>query len=442
MNAVHNMSAHRLPHDWRKQFGREKVSTPRQHMRYECVVGDTITRTGDRLMKEPLNSTLTAVGGLRVGHWTDEAALTGCTVIVCDHGAVAGVDVRGGGPGTRETDLLAPGRLVERIDAVLLTGGSAFGLAAADGVMRYLEEQGRGFDTGVARVPIVPAAVIFDLGIGDGSVRPGSDQGYAAAASATGDPVSEGNVGAGTGATAGKWAEPTFAMKSGLGTSAIKLPGGGTVGAIVAANPVGDIVDPLTGSIVAGAYDRTVRSFVTQPAGDGSGDGGVGKDLGGTSSQGKGATGSDRLARSGAERPADRDADGGSASGADGGFSPSVDGGFARAARISAVRFSPSNTVIAVVATDVPLSKEAVHRVAMMAHDGIARTVYPAHTPFDGDTVFALSTGTAEIGPAEMERVALIGAVAAEALALAIVRAARAAASAGGLLACGDLVQR
>lgn len=356
-------------------------------------------------MKEPMNLTLTAVGGLRVGHWTNEAALTGCTVIVCDHGAVAGVDVRGGGPGTRETDLLAPGRLVERIDAVLLTGGSAFGLAAADGVMRYLEEQGRGFDTGVALVPIVPAAVIFDLGTGDGSVRPASEQGYAAAAAATADPVTEGNVGAGTGATAGKWAGPTFAMKSGLGTSAIKLPGGGTVGAIVAANPVGDIVDPLTGSIVAGAYDRAGRTFVAQRVTTGTGA------VRGTDAGGNG-----------------RDRDG-------------------RAGVPGSPKSLPPNTVIAVVATDVPLSKEAMHRIAVMAHDGIARTVYPAHTPFDGDTVFALSTGSAAIGPAasraaEMERVTRIGAAAAEALALAIARAARAATPAGGLLAAGHLPRR
>jgi L-aminopeptidase/D-esterase len=146
---------------------------------------------------EPANQTLTAVAGLRVGHWTDAAALTGCTVVLCDGGAVAGVDVRGGGPGTRETDLLAPGRLVERVDAVLLTGGSAFGLAAADGVMRWLEERGRGFDTGVVRVPIVPSAVIFDLAIGNPRVRPGPEAGYAACEAAGAGPVEEGNVGVG-----------------------------------------------------------------------------------------------------------------------------------------------------------------------------------------------------------------------------------------------------
>lgn len=341
------------------------------------------------------NNTLTAVRGLRVGHWTEEEALTGCTVVLCDEGAVAAVDVRGGGPGTRETDALAPGRLVERIDAVLLTGGSAFGLAAADGVMRYLEEQGKGHDTGVARVPIVPAAVIFDLGIGSAAVRPGAEHGYAAARDATAEPVAEGNVGAGTGATAGKWAGPQFAMKTGLGTSAIALPGRGTVGAVVAANPVGDIVRGGPGDIVAGAYNAEAGKFVS------------------------------RLMAAAARGEATMEATSSPSDGARGG--------------------SPFNTIVAVVATDVPLSKGALQRVAVMAHDGMARTVYPAHTPFDGDTVFALSTGLAAgVGfaaswPEEMERVTRIGAAAAEALSRAIVRAAVAATGAAGLPAYGDV---
>lgn len=333
------------------------------------------------------NTTLTAVSGIRVGHWTDADALTGCTVVLCDGGAVGGVDVRGGGPGTRETDLLAPGRLVERVDAVLLTGGSAFGLAAADGVMRWLEERNVGFDTGVARVPIVPAAVIFDLGVGDGSVRPGSAAGYAACEAASQAPVAEGNVGAGAGASVGKWAGAQFAMKAGIGSSALAAPGGGTVGALAVVNALGDVVDPLTGRLVAGAYDRKARSFVAHKA-----------------------------------APLRSTFSGPSGQGAPGGV----------------------NTVVAVVATDVPMSKEAVHKVAQMAHDGLARTIYPAHTPWDGDTVFALSTGRfrsvddAGGAPAndragEMERVGVIGALAAEALALAILRGVRAAKAAGGL---------
>lgn len=324
-----------------------------------------------------MNTTLTAVEGIRVGHWTDEHALTGCTVVLCDGRATAGVDVRGGGPGTRETDLLAPGRLVRRIDAVLLTGGSAFGLAAADGVMRYHEERGLGYDTGIARVPIVPGAVIFDLGVGDKTVRPGPEQGYAACEAASADPVVEGNVGAGTGATVGKWAGPQYAMKGGLGSSALPVPGGGTVGALAVVNAVGDIVDPLDGKLVAGAYDREARAFVNRQAAE----------------QGETPFG--------------------------------------------------TNTVIAVVATDVQLSKEAVHKVAQMAHDGMARTVYPAHTPWDGDTVFAVSTGRrggpVEPGRPEMERVGLIGALAAEALALAILRGVRAAADIDGLPAAASI---
>ena len=323
--------------------------------------------------------TLTDVSGLKVGHWTDGEALTGCTVVLCgEEGAVAGVDVRGGGPGTRETDLMAPGRLVERVHAVVLAGGSAFGLAAAAGVMDWLEERGIGYETGVVPVPIVPAAVIFDLAVGNPRRRPGPAEGYAAAQAASDGPVAEGNVGAGTGATAGKWAGMQHAMKTGLGTSSVRLPGGGTVGALVVSNPVGDIVDPLTGRVVAGAYDREQRSFLTRPV--------------------------------------------------------HFAGGF-----------PAGNTVLAVVATDLPLSKEAVHRVAQMAHDGLARAIYPAHTPWDGDTVFALATGRtgerAASRAAEMEQVAMVGAAAAEALALAIVRSAQAAEPAGGLPAARFLDQ-
>lgn len=352
------------------------------------------------------NDTITAVAGIRVGHWTDEEALTGCSVVLCDGGAVAAVDVRGGGPGTRETDALAPDRLVEKIDAVLLTGGSAFGLAAADGVMRFLEEQGRGYDTGFARVPIVPAAVIYDLGIGSAAVRPTADSGYEAARAATDEPVAEGNVGSGTGATAGKWAGPSFAMKSGLGSSAISLPGGGIVGALVAANPVGDIVRAGAGEIVAGAYNREAGRFVGEML-----------------AQARGKDGAD---------PAEDGRGDDSARGTD--STPGSPSG------------SPSlNTIVAVVATDIPLSRAALQRVAAMAHDGMARAVYPAHTPFDGDTVFALSTGLAlgwepsKHWAEEMERAGRIGAAAAEALSAAIVRAALAAGSAGGLPAYGDL---
>src|SRR5512136_1505440 len=196
---------------------------------------------------------ITDVPGIEVGQAQDDEALTGCTVVLCRKGAVGGVDVRGGAPGTRETDLLNPINLVEKIHAVVLAGGSAFGLDSASGVMKYLEEQKIGFDVGVARVPIVPAAILFDLALGRADVRPTPEMGYRAAAAAKADSVAEGNVGAGTGASVGKIFGNAGAMKSGLGTASIDIGGGIIVGAIVAVNAYGDVVDPQTGKIVAGA---------------------------------------------------------------------------------------------------------------------------------------------------------------------------------------------
>ena len=315
---------------------------------------------------------ITAVPGIRVGHATDPVGLTGCTVVLCEKGAVGGVDQRGGAPGTRETDLLRPLHLVQKVHAVLLAGGSAFGLAAADGAMRYLEEQGVGFDTRVARVPIVPAAILFDLDLGDPQARPDAAMGYAACQAATGGRVAEGNVGVGTGATAGRILGTARAMKSGLGTAAISLGGGLVVGALVAANPLGDVVDPQTGEILAGA--RKLQSDEV----------------------------ADTLA---------------------------VMRGFVGKV---APRFA-SSTVIGVVATNARLTKEEANKVAQMAQDGIARTVRPAHTLFDGDTLFALSTGNRRAD------VNLVGAYAAEVVAQAIVRGVRAAERTGGLPACRDL---
>ncbi len=195
---------------------------------------------------------LTDIPGIRVGHVTDPVGLTGCTVVLCEAGAVASVEVRGAAPGTRETDLLHPSNLVQRVHAVLLAGGSAFGLAAADGVVRYLEERGVGFDTSVARVPIVPAAVLFDLAIGDPRARPDAAMGYDACTRATSDPVEEGSVGAGTGATVGKMLAMAGAMKGGVGSWSARLPDGAAVGALVVVNAFGDVVDE-TGTILAGA---------------------------------------------------------------------------------------------------------------------------------------------------------------------------------------------
>ncbi len=319
------------------------------------------------------SGTITDVPGLRVGHATDLQGLTGCTVVLCEKGAVGGVDQRGGAPGTRETDLLRPMHLVQKAHAVLLAGGSAFGLAAADGVLRYLEERGVGFDARVARVPIVPAAVLFDLDLGDAQARPDADMGYAACQAASEGPVEEGCVGAGTGATVGKALGPGRAIKAGLGSAAVDLGGGVVVGALVAVNTFGDVVDPQTGAILAGA--RKLRSDE---------------------------------------------------------FADTLEVLKSRLGKI-VMRFASSNTLIGVVATNARLSKEEANKVAQMAQDGIARAVRPAHTMFDGDTLFALSTGR------KGADVNLIGAFAAEVVAQAVVRAVRAAEGLGGLPSCQQI---
>ena len=323
-------------------------------------------------MNHAVDKGITAVPGIRVGHATDPVGLTGCSVVLCEKGAVGGVDQRGGAPGTRETDLLRPMHLVQKVHAVLLAGGSAFGLVAADGVMRYLEERGAGFDARVARVPIVPAAILFDLDLGDPQGRPDAAMGYAACQLASDGAVAEGNVGAGTGARLGTILGTDRAMKSGVGSAAISLGGGLIVGALVVANPFGDVVDPQTGEILAGA--RKLRS-------DGMAD---------TLATMRGFVGK------------------------------------------AVLRFA-SSTVIGVVATNSQLAKEDANKVAQMAQDGIARAVRPAHTLFDGDTLFTLATGE------KRADVNLVGAYAAEAVARAIVRAVRAAESAGGLPAWRDL---
>jgi L-aminopeptidase/D-esterase-like protein len=277
------------------------------------------------------------IPGLRIGHYTDLKAATGCTVILCGEGAVAGVDVRGAAPGTRETDLLRPMNMVEKVHAVLLSGGSAFGLDAAGGVMRYLEEKGIGIETPGGRVPIVSAAVLFDLAIGDPGVRPGADEGYRACLAAKRGPVAEGCVGAGTGAMVGQFYGRERATKSGLGVYSITIPGGFSVFAIVAVNALGDVIDPGTGKVIAG---------VRRPGGQG--------------------------------------------------FLRTMD--LLKAGEVPGV-MPGSHTVIGAVATDARLTKEQVNKVAQMAHDGLARAVNPCHTMYDGDTIFALSHGdrTAEV---------------------------------------------
>jgi L-aminopeptidase/D-esterase-like protein len=310
---------------------------------------------------------ITDVSGISVGHAHNTQARTGCTVILCDReGAVAGVDVRGAAPGTRETDLLEPGNLVERVHAIVLAGGSAFGLDAACGVMRWLEERGVGFDAGVARVPIVPAAVIFDLASGDASVRPDSAMGYDACERALSDTVEEGQVGVGAGAMIGKILGIGMASAGGIVTASIKLASGVTVGAIVVVNSFGDIIDPANGRILAGARSPTGRGWLdTQRAIE---------------------TASDKkMKKASPPRP------------------------------FSAIE----NTTLAVVATDAALTKAQARKVASMSQDGMARAIRPIHTMFDGDTIFALSTGTLQ------SDVTTIGSVAADLVARAIVRAGR-----------------
>jgi len=330
--------------------------------------------TGGQSGTNMRNKGLTEVDGLRVGHHTLAERPTGCTVILVDgEGAVGGVSQRGGAPGTRETDLLDPGNLVDMVNAVVLAGGSAFGLDAAQGVVRHLEERGVGYKTNAGVVPIVPAAILFDLGFGgDPKIRPTADCGYRAAAAATNGPVAEGNVGAGAGATVGKMGR-RMPMKAGIGSAAIRLPDGMTVAAIVAVNAVGDIIDPETGRVVSGARNP-----------DGS------------------LADVRRLMRSGAITEQPRPGE---------------------------------NTTIAVVATNARLTKAQANRMALMADDGLARAIVPSHTIGDGDTVFALATGrwTGEAN------ISLIGALAAEVLSDAIVRAATQASSLGGLPAARDL---
>ena len=323
---------------------------------------------------QPLaNATITAVPGIRVGHQTLAERPTGCTVVLADGDVVGGVSQRGGAPGTRETDLLDPLNMVDKVNAIVLSGGSAFGLDAASGVVRFLEERGVGWQTSAGRVPIVVGAILFDLGIGGNpKIRPTADCGYRAAAAASDRPVDEGSIGAGAGATIGKFGggQP---MKAGIGSAALALPDGLIVAAIVAVNAAGDIIDPASGSIVAGIRGADGRLADAR-----------------------------RILRSGqtAAKPA-----------------------------------AAENTTIGVVATNARLSKADANRMALMADDGYARAIYPSHTQGDGDTIFALATGRWN-GSAN---ITTIGALAAEAMAQAIVRAATQATSVAGIPAARDL---
>jgi L-aminopeptidase/D-esterase-like protein len=286
------------------------------------------------------NDTLTAISGLLVGHDQDPRRPTGCTVVLCPQGVVAGVDVRGAAPGTRETDLLSPGNLVQKIHGIALCGGSAFGLDAASGVMRWLEARGHGLAVGPVTVPIVPAAVIFDLWVGDARIRPDAMSGYRACEAASAAPVAQGNEGAGAGATVGKVFGPQRAMKGGVGSAAVKV-GEMIVAALVVCNALGDVIDPDSGQWMAGAREHTdglepLHTVKAQLRGESAHQGAIG-----------------------------------------------------------------SNTTIGVVATNATLDKAQAQRLAQMGHDGLAHTIRPVHTPLDGDTLFGLATGALS-GPADM----------------------------------------
>jgi L-aminopeptidase/D-esterase-like protein len=326
----------------------------------------------------PANTTITAVPGIKVGHFTLSERPTGCTVVLTEAGATAGVDVRGGAPGTRETDLLNPVNSVQQVHAVVLAGGSAFGLDAASGVVRYLDEKNVGLKVNshgqVVNVPIVPAAILIDLGVGGSAkIRPTADCGYRAASVATTGPVKEGNVGAGAGATIGKIAGFKHAMKGGVGSAVVTMSDGLIVGAIVAVNSLGDVIDPATGRVVAGVRTE----------------------------DGKHLADARLLLRSG---------------------------------RIERSQIG-ANSTIGVIATNASLTKTQATKIAQMAQDGYARAISPIHTPADGDTVFSLATGTNTI---EID-ITRMGALAAEVMAEAILRAVRQAASIPGYPAERDL---
>jgi len=311
------------------------------------------------------------VPGVLVGHAADTAGATGCTAVLFENpeGAVVGVDVRGSSPGTRETDRLGPVGAVRPTHGLLLTGGSAFGLAAADGVVRFLEEKGVGLDVGVARIPLVSAAVLFDVVVGDPAVRPDAEMGYSAASSATEGDFAQGSVGAGTGATVGKILGMDRAMKGGLGSASVRLEGGLVVGALAAVNAFGEVRDPWTRRVIAGPRldDGTLGDTV-------------------------------ELLPEAAVR----------------------------------LRWG-ENTTLGIVATNARLSKPQANKVAQMAHDGLARAIYPVHTTVDGDVVFAASTGGVETVPD------VVGAWGARVIEESIVRAVRAAEGMYGIPAARDL---
>jgi L-aminopeptidase/D-esterase-like protein len=356
---------------------RRSCDRPHENDRRRLAAAAILLAALGAAMSAPLGAAerggLTAVEGVRVGSHTLTARPTGCTVVLVEQGAVAGVDVRGAAPATRETDLLDPVNTVQMVHAIVLSGGSAFGLDTASGVMRYLEERGVGFPVGPARVPIVPGASIFDLTVGDWRVRPDASCGYEAARAASTARPLEGSVGAGAGATVGKMLGMQRAMKGGLGTAEVRV-GELVVAALMVVNAVGDVIDPATGRVVAGARGEDGHTLVDART----------------------------LVRSGL------------------GVEPPV----------------RANTTIGVVATNARLTKTDANRVAQVAHDGFARSIAPAHTPGDGDTLFVIATGA--VAPSSL---LVVGELAAQAVAEAVVRAVREATAVEGYPAVRDLAK-
>jgi L-aminopeptidase/D-esterase-like protein len=342
-------------------------------IRLPAIIATTALISSVMAQSRSPNATLTAVPGIKVGHYTLSERPTGCTVVLAEAGVTAAVDVRGAAPATRETDVLDPVNSVQIAHAIVLAGGSAYGLDSASGVMRYLEEKRIGFAFGNSRVPIVPAAALFDLGVGDGTIRPAAECGYRAAAAASSLPVTDGSIGAGAGATIGKADGPTHAMKAGVGSASIELPNGLIVSAMVVVNAFGDVIDPASGTVVAGVRKADGRTMADARA----------------------------LLRSGAIK-------------------------FPSAAQ---------NTTLGVIATNASVNKTEAKRIAQMAHDGFARAIAPVHTPVDGDTIFVLATGSGTVAA----EVGQIGALAADVMASAIVRAAHEATSIPGYPALRDL---
>lgn len=342
----------------------------------QSALAAPLAGAAQKATRKPSGS-LTDVPGIKVGHWTSSDRPTGCTAILTEGGAVGGVDLRGGGPGTRETDLLRPEATVDTVHAIVLSGGSAFGLATADGVMQYLEEKGVGYRAGRSVVPIVPAAILFDLGLGaDPKIRPTKESGYRAAKAAASNAVKQGCVGAGAGATVGKMLGPGRSMKSGLGSASLEAPGGIVVAALAAVNAIGDVVHPDTGQILAGALDEDKKAFADTAA----------------------------MIRGGL--------------------------GFGGATTVE-------NTTLAVVAANLSWTQAQATKVAQMAQDGLARSIRPVHMPFDGDTVFALGTGGGEL---DVAKLGLVGALAADVLSMAVVAAALNAISMAGRPAHREVV--